>query len=107
VLPLYHHLQEVGGAGNTRVIAPHRLLAFPGCFFDGPSYQLRRILAKIILDPLLILRGWRHDLGGDDLPVLIQGVAVIENAAGRLSDRLTNTYPVGASTRGAAGGSYS
>jgi hypothetical protein len=41
------------------------------------------------------LGGWWHDLGGDDQPVFIQGIAVIENAAWCLSDRLTNTYLVG------------
>src|SRR5579864_1181171 len=63
VLTLQYDLQKVGGAGNAGVIAAHRLLAFPSRFFDGPGDQMRRILAEIILDPLLVLRGWGHDLG--------------------------------------------
>src|SRR5208282_5913287 len=94
VFALHHHAQKMSGAGNARVVTPYLLLAFPGRFFDGPIHQLRRILAKIILDPFLVLRGRRHDLSGDDQPVFIQGVAVIENPAGCLSDRLTHTYSV-------------
>ena len=95
VFTLHHELQKVGGAGNARVITSHRLLAFPGRFFERPSHQLRRILAKIILDPFLVLGGRRHDLGSDDQSFFIQGVAVIQNAARCLSDRLTHADPVG------------
>ena len=42
-----------------------------------------------------VLRGRRHNSGGDDQSFLIQSVTVIENAARRLSDRLAYAGPVG------------
>src|SRR3972149_11188759 len=81
LLPVYPQGEEVGGAGDAGVVVADGLLALPG---EG---RLREVDARINespqvrLDGLLVLCRGRHNLRVRDEARVVDGVAVVEDAA--------------------------
>src|SRR5215831_15726843 len=73
------------GAENARVVVTNRLLALPGELLLRQRQGLRYEVGQIQLDPLLVLRRWRHDLGVENGAGVVEIIAVIQNAAWCLS----------------------
>ncbi len=72
--------QEVGRAGDARVVVADRLLAAKRQLLVGEVEAGFDDGAQILLDRELVLRGGRHDPGVEDRAVLVELVAVVEQA---------------------------
>src|SRR3990170_5518506 len=84
LLPVYPQGEEVCGAGDAGVVVADSLLALPG---EG---VLREVDARfnespeVRLDGLLVLCRGRYDLRVRDEALVVDGVAMVEDAARRL-----------------------
>src|SRR5579872_5235245 len=76
--------QEMGGAGDARIVVADRLLAESGQRLLGALEVRGDDFCQVVLDGRLVLGGRRYDLRAQDRPDLVDGVAVIEDAARRL-----------------------
>src|SRR5215472_11838661 len=78
-------------ARNTRVVVTNRLFAFPDGLLRRQCSDLPRILAQIVLDSFLILRGRWNNPGGQDEAVLVERITMIKDAARRFGDCLPDS----------------
>src|SRR4051812_4172209 len=76
--------QEVGGARDARVVVAYRLLALARELLFGQVYPLGHEATQVVLDRPLVLRGGRHYFGLEDSSIVVQRVAVVEDAPGSL-----------------------
>ena len=72
--------EEVGRARDARIVVADRLLAAQGELLVGEIEAAFDDRAQILLDRELVLRGGRHDPGVEDRAVLVDLVAVVEQA---------------------------
>src|SRR5579883_1947775 len=93
-LPLDLQAQEMRGAGDARIVVAHGLLALPRQLIPRKVQIGRDKFPQVALNGLLVLRCWRDDLGIADHSLLVQLVAVVQDAARRLG-----TAVAGAGTR--------
>ena len=81
------------GARNARIVVANRLLALPGELLLRQGQGLRHKMGQILLDPLLVLRRWRHDLGVKNGTSVVESIAVIQNAAWGLGAAIARGSP--------------
>src|SRR5215813_1813188 len=88
-------VEEMGGAGDARVIVPDRLLASAGQPLVVEVEPVGHETAQVVLDGPLVLRGWRDDARAGDGAVGVYLVPVVEHPAGGLGDAVPRGCPGG------------
>ncbi len=77
-------LQEVGGAGDAGIVVADRLLAAQRQLLVGQVEAVFDDRPQILLDGELVLGGGWHDRGVEDRAVVVDLIAVVQQATGRL-----------------------